>query len=458
MLIALTVVAVPTVYSRPFPVELPFELPFELPSERLSSGPMLGHIDFREATIWLQTVNESNVQIKYRTPNTENRGEKNKEYSTATIRTTREQGYTAKLVCDSVEPGTTYTYDVYVNGSVVPRPYPTTFTTPAVWKWRPQDPPTFTCAIGSCTYVNEERFDRPGTPYGSDYSIFTSIHALRPDIMIWLGDNTYLREPDWNSRSGIYHRWTHTRALPELQPLLASTAHYAIWDDHDYGPNDADRSYWAKDITLEAFSTFWCNPSAGVMGKPGITTTFERGDVQFFLLDDRYYRSPNGRTTGDRTILGEHQIQWLIDALAASTATFKIVAVGSQFLTDNLRKECFARMPEERARIIDLITKEKISGVVFISGDIHASELSKLDRPGTYPLYEFTCSSLTAGANTKIAEQSNTYRVAGTEVGQHNFGTLTFSGAKGARTLTMRTFDINGKQLWERVLSESDLR
>ena len=52
-----------------------------------------------------------------------------------------------------------------------------------------------------------------------------------PDFMLWLGDNTYLRESDWNSRTGFIKRYPHTRALSELQPLLASTHHYATWDD-----------------------------------------------------------------------------------------------------------------------------------------------------------------------------------------------------------------------------------
>lgn len=194
------------------------------------------------------------------------------------------------------------------------------------------------------------------------------------------------------------------------------------------------------------------------MEKPGITTSFELIDVQVFMLDDRYYRAPNDRKDGDQTILGEHQIQWLIDALASSTATFKIIAVGSQFLTDNLRKECFAHMPNERQRIIDLISTNKINGVLFVSGDIHAAELSTFDRVGSYPLYELTTSSLTAGSNKDIAKQSNTYRVPGTEFGEHNFALISVAGMKGARVLTMRVMNKDGKEVWKRDVAEKELR
>ena len=98
--------------------------------------------------------------------------------------------------------------------------------------------PDFRFVIGSCAYINDPPYDRPGEPYGGEYEIFEQIAAQRPDFMIWLGDNVYLREPDWNSEAGILYRYTHTRSLPQLQKLLRICPHYAIWDDHDFGPND----------------------------------------------------------------------------------------------------------------------------------------------------------------------------------------------------------------------------
>ena len=114
--------------------------------------------------------------------------------------------------------------------------------------------------MGSGAYFNEARYDRSGNPYGDGYEIYSNMAKAGADFMIWLGDNIYLREPDWNSWSGIIHRYTHDRAIPELQEFLASTHHYAIWDDHDYGPNNSDRGYWNKNQTMEAFKIFWANP------------------------------------------------------------------------------------------------------------------------------------------------------------------------------------------------------
>ena len=105
--------------------------------------------------------------------------------------------------------------------------YELEFQTQEHWEYR-KDAPNFSFAVGSCAYTNEKTKDRPGKSYGQDYFIYNSILDKNPDFMIWLGDNVYLREPDWNTKTGIYHRYSHDRSIKELQPLLGSVHHYAI--------------------------------------------------------------------------------------------------------------------------------------------------------------------------------------------------------------------------------------
>ena len=104
------------------------------------------------------------------------------------------------------------------------------------------------------------------------------------DAMLWLGDNVYLREADVGSLSGFVHRYTHTRSLPEMQALLSKGSHYAIWDDHDFGPNDCDGSWIHPDWSRAAFKAFW-QPDFRIEHHP-----FLYGDVEFFLLDNRSHR------------------------------------------------------------------------------------------------------------------------------------------------------------------------
>lgn len=414
---------------------------------------MLGYADLKEVLLWVQTKRAAAVQFDYW--DVENPGE---IHRTAKIFTEKNTGFTAKCVADDLEPGRQYAYRLRINGKRVALPYPTTFRTQALWRWR-TDPPAFTLATGSCAYINEPEYDRPGKPYGSDYQIFTSIYQKKPDLMLWLGDNTYYREPDWATRSGMLHRYTQDRSLPELQPLLASVNHYAIWDDHDYGPDDSDATWVHKETAWEIFGSFWGNPTFGLPGQKGCTTYFQYYDVDFFLLDDRYFRAPNRCTTCERTMLGQTQIDWLIGALSKSRAPFKIVAVGGQFLSTSSNNETFSNFfPAERDTILARIERENIKGVVFLTGDQHFTELSALKNARGNWIYDLTASSLTAGAFTEAATKTqNSLRVEGTVAAQHNFALLRFSGPRTDRQLEIAVHDINGQELWKKTLKANEL-
>jgi alkaline phosphatase D len=247
----------------------------------IQSGPMVGYSTMREAFLWVQTTEVAEVHFEYFDKN-----KPRERFKTTKYTTEAKTGFVAQLIADQILPGKEYQYEVYVNGKRVKRSYPMEFQSQTLWQWR-TDPPEVSFAIGSCAYVNDPPFDRPGTPYGSGYEIFESIHKKNPDFMLWLGDNTYLREADWNSRTGFLHRYTHTRSLPEMQPLLASTHHYAIWDDHDFGPNDSDGSFPLKDTATEMFKLFWGNPNYDALNSGGITGSFQWADLDFFLLDNR---------------------------------------------------------------------------------------------------------------------------------------------------------------------------
>lgn len=433
------------------------------PPASLVAGPMLADVTHRSAVVWVQTSAPAEVRVEAVPMGGPPAGFAAPDAVEATA-TTSPDG-TASVRLFGLTPGASYDYTVTVDGAdVTPTAYPTTLTAQPLWQWR-TDPPAFTVAFGSCYYGNDAPFDRPGDPYGGSTSIFREIHALRPDAMLWLGDNVYLREVDWWSAPGIGYRYAHARAEADLQPLLASTAHYATWDDHDYGPNNSDRSYVLKDAALATFRRYWPNPTYGVGGVPGVFTQFEWGDVEFFLIDNRYHRSPNDAPEAERTILGDEQMQWLLDALTASRAPFKVVVSGGQVLNPVAVFENYSAVaPAEREALLGALAARGIDGVVFLSGDRHHGELIRIDREGTYPLYEFTSSPLTAGASTYAlregsAELDNPARVDGTLIaGDRNFGTLTVTGPRTDRTLTMRAYDAEGTLLWEHAVRARDLR
>ncbi|HMB40254.1 MAG TPA: alkaline phosphatase D family protein, partial [Wenzhouxiangellaceae bacterium] len=275
--------------------------------------------------IWAQTDAPASVALRY-WPD----GKQRLARTTQPVAATPASAFAVEIDVIDLEPGTGYAYRVLIDGEPVPPVYEQRFQTQPLWQWR-NDPPAFSFALGSCAYVNQREYDRPGQPYGGDYQVFDAIAVEQPDFMLWLGDNVYYREADWHSVSAMYARYSHTRQLHELQRLLSSTHHYATWDDHDYGPNDSDSSYRLREQALKIFGDFWPNPEFDSTAG-GVTHHFEWHDAAFFMLDNRYFRQANGRVTGQRTVLGREQIGWLLDALKSSSASFKFVVMGGQFL------------------------------------------------------------------------------------------------------------------------------
>jgi alkaline phosphatase D len=415
----------------------------------LQSGPVVGYSAMREVCLWVQTTSSAKVKFNYWNVTTPQ-----KKIFTDEIKTVKESGFTSKIVIDNLEPGQIYNYELFINGKKMKRDYDLKFQTQKLWQWR-EDPPNFSFVTGSGAYINETVYDRPGKPYGGQYEIYRSIYQKHPDFMLWLGDNIYLREVDWDSWSGIIKRNTHTRSTPEMQPLFGSMHHYAIWDDHDFGPNNSDRGFWNKEKTLEAFKLFWPNPSFGINGKPSITTYFQWSDVEFFLMDDRYYRTPDDRKTGEKVMWGDEQVEWLIDNLVYSRAPFKFVVTGGQFLNPVLSDENHTNFLKEKNKILDLIEKEGIEGVVFLTGDVHRSEITKMERANSYPLYDFTISPFTSGPSRAYP---NPWRIESTLTTERNFGIFEFSGPRNNRTLKCTVYNVEGKELWSFSLNEKELK
>ena len=418
-------------------------------SEILLSGPMVGYSDYREVLIWVQTQKEADVKIGYYS-------EGSTEKFTKNVRAIEANDHIVKLFPHEVEYGTKYTYQLYINDQLVERPYPLTFQTQELWQWR-KDPPDFSFAIGSCVYVNEKKDDRPSKPYGGGYEIFESIRAKNPDFMLWLGDNIYLREPDFLTERGIRHRNRSVRSLPEMQALLGSTHNYATWDDHDYGPNDSDRSYVNKKLTEKAFNDYWGNLNTNATGEGGITSHFLWNDVEVFLMDDRYFRDSNRSLDKDKKYLGDAQVDWLIQALTTSRAPFKIVCVGGQVVSSAAKYENMATYPGAQQRLFDRIAEERIEGVVFMSGDRHHTEISRMEREGAYPLIDITCSPLTSGTH-KARDEGNTHQVKGKTFYDKNFGIVKVQGKRTDRVLTLSIYDTNGEKQWDYQIKASELR
>ena len=428
---------------------------FCLPAAAQTSllGPMLGAVEMTEARIWLQSGAPARIRLGWWPE-----GEPVKIRWTPPLATVAEQEYTLNIVLDRLRPGTRYRYRVELDGRLLPPEAGYGLTTQSDWAKR-SEPPDLKIALGSCVYLNDPAAEPPGPPSGGDYQIFTEIARRQPQLMLWLGDNVYLRPADFYSRAGMSDRYRQLRALPELQSLLTSSAHYAIWDDHDYGDNDSNRSYRMRGDSLDLFRLYWPNPSYGLPEQPGIFTRFVWSDVEFILTDNRYSRAANELADPGRDYFGALQFQWLKDTLSSSRATFKLVAFGNQVLNTRSPSENFYGYQREYQNFLNWLQASGIPGVVLLSGDRHHSEFLRRERQGAYPLYEWTVSPLTSKPYPPYEQEREVpERVPGSLLVERNFGLIDVSGQTGSRRLHLQLVDAQGHTRWQQELTQQELK
>jgi alkaline phosphatase D len=454
---------------------------------RLVSGPLLGYQTHCEVAIWLETENAREISLTYiradlppqatvgstslTTPAASSPPTETPQPVTVTLvapSPTPAGGQPIKFILGPLEMGARYTYTVAIDGLPAPRPYPLAFRTTAQHEHR-GPAPDFSFLFGSCAYFNDPPYDRPGRPYGTDVAdIWSTMAASGADFMLWLGDTLYLRESDFSSASGIWYRYRTDRATPALQPFLAAMPHYATWDDHEFGPNNANGHWPLAPIARAAFEAYWPNQTFGTPRDPAaLYHRFQWGDAVFLLLDNRTHRV-DSTTREDlpgypKTQYGPAQLAWLKQQLASRNEggarrhqKLTFIATGAQFLSERTYpdSEDHHRFQAERAEILDFIRANRIGGVVFISGDVHYSEVLRRDAPLPYPLYEFTSSSLTAGAHTRELPADPGRVLA---VQQNNYARIALSGSPDARLLTFTVHDATGRELARHTVPVADL-
>ena len=419
------------------------------------SGPMLGQVELRTAKIWLEvapTVRQ--VVLHY--------GQKGAAPKKITYTGVLGKEFNPiQFSVGGLDVNTLYEYSFVIDGKPVSQKG--SFTTKALWQYR-TPAPDFTFLAGSCAYFNEPQYDRPGKPYGQDSSIFETMAQEKAAFMLWTGDNWYTREVDISSAWGLWYRPHRDRSLAVLQPFLKAMPHYASWDDHDYGPDNSAASYILKDESRNVFMNYWANPSYG-QDNEGIYTIISYSDVDIFLCDDRWWRtaddlkdSIDGKPNPEKAMLGPKQMNWLKNALLTSKATFKIIVIGSQVLNPVSPFDKWSAFSYEYNDLMGFLKSYNLDGVLFLSGDRHHTEVIKVDRPGSYPLFDVTISPLTSGTYPfSGAEANNPFRQIGIAEKQ-NYGRVRVSGAKGNRELAVDFVGVHGALLGQWRVSEAALK
>jgi alkaline phosphatase D len=342
------------------------------------SGPLVGHTTESTVTIWMYAPMDSKVELII-----QEEADESNEVRVALVAVPDSAGKLGgmpfKATSQHLKPNTSYNFQVNVDGKFKSSRKGSFKTAPDKGKST-----KFRVAVTSCMKI--------GQPQKS----WELLLAEKPDLHITLGDTHYGDSTDPTTQWKHHLRY---RVVPEFDAVMSAIPNYAMWDDHDYGPNNSDGTAEGKENSLVGWNQFWGNPDSGTEDTPGAFYKFTWGDVDIFMVDGRYHRSPDNAPDDDKKrMLGDGQFAWLLDGLTKSKAKFKVIASGSTLAdskSDGWRIYTFSRH-----RLFDAIKENKISGVLYMSGDVHRSRVwthPESDRVG-YPFIEVVSSGV---ANSK---------------------------------------------------------
>ncbi len=289
-----------------------------------------------------------------------------------------------------------------------------------------------------------------------------------PDAFVFLGDNVYADSTNPIQIRAAYERLARSELFRELR---RTTEIYAVWDDHDYGANDAGADFPAREASERIFEEFW-DIAGAAASRPGIyrSARLADGAIQLILLDTRSFRSalprarprpagkgPYAKSEGG-TILGAEQWEWLERTLERP-AELRIIASSIQVLASHHGWESWANFPHERERLLSMVA-EADGPAVFISGDRHFAEISRIPAPpgrtaaggtGQRDFYDITSS----GINRRYPEEvptDNANRVGGYYL-EYNVGELAVFRDGGELSIRARIYDEAGGVRLEEIIS-----
>ena len=248
---------------------------------------------------------------------------------------------------------------------------------------------------------------------GSTREIFDRIREAQPLFYMNMGDFHY-QDINTNRPSLFRAAYDAVLASPQQAELYRSTPLVYMWDDHDYGGNNASKkskSHIAARSIYEEYVPHY--PFAFPQEDGPINYSFAVGRVKFIITDLRSERDePKVKDDAKKSLMGAEQKQWFKDELLAANGKYPLIFwmtsvpwIGdkgkspygslktnvygyihhSQSNLFNVRTNRPGRNPNggggdedhwsaytvERREICDFIKSNRISGVAILHGDSH---------------------------------------------------------------------------------------
>jgi alkaline phosphatase D len=323
------------------------------PGTGLSLGYVAGDVTSDGAIIWVRAAPDSQVFLHYSEDPSLSAFSSIGPYPVD-----READFTALINVENLQPASTYYYRVAVSGKQ-PGHIAQFITAP-----RPDD----AAKVCFCFSADTRESYKP-------FTVMTAVRAQRPDFFLYLGDTIYADIGGKAQRlPEFWAKYRRNREDLATQYCFDEVSTYVTWDDHevadDYLPDNP-----LAPIGRKAFLDYW--PIRRNREEPErIYRSFRWGKaLEVFILDARQYRdSKKG------TMLGKDQKEWLLEGISRSDAIFKFIATSVPMAGGG--KDRWDGYPRERAEILGYIRQRKVTGVIFLSGDLHCASITRVPKSG----------------------------------------------------------------------------
>ncbi|MEA2282874.1 MAG: alkaline phosphatase [Solirubrobacteraceae bacterium] len=225
---------------------------------------------------------------------------------------------------------------------------------------------------------------------------------------------------DYRAKYALY------RSDPALRRMHAAFPTIAIWDDHElennYAGRPADgglgqRYQYSAARRAASYQAFFEAMPVEPRGRSRIYRSLRHGRaVELAVLDERQYRADQpcggrrvqacaswGRT---RPFLGRRQLDWAVDTVTGSTATWKVIGTQSMTMPVLLAEgryggfDSWQGYPVEREELLSRIAGSGTRDVVFMAGDAHiflAGDVRRQMGAGESVAVEFVAGSISSG-------------------------------------------------------------
>ncbi|AQQ09590.1 PhoD-like phosphatase [Sedimentisphaera cyanobacteriorum] len=395
-------------------------------------GPMLGNVTSTGIKVWVRTLYPAAVKIRVETIDG--------TVDFGPVHSTAESDYAAVVPVKGLKPNTRYPYSLIIDDKAVSLPFEPSFKTV-----NDEKASSKRIAFGTCPH-------RSGL---GNSKLFELIRRREPSAML-LGGDIAVQD---RRKNGAKHRADYI--LRDLQPpwkrFSANIPVYAAWDDHDYFDNDLagiPNGFSDNDRRniCSIFRNSWNNPSYGASNGVFFRTRIEPCDV--IMLDHRYFRNQDD----SNKFLGDAQMQWLKKQLAGCKGPFVILSCGTMWsdYVSNGKDSWGTTAPSEREELFSFIEKNKIPGVILISGDRHGARGFLIPRPSGYNFYEFEVAALGGRSGPPAATEKWETQLFGFAK-KYMFAEFDFNTKRADPEVTFKLFQDSGKKLYTKTLKQSQL-